>query len=258
MDLNLDFELAKGYPSGSQVARVVTESWVAKNLPCLLCGSGRLVPTPPNTPARDFQCGRPECAEPYELKARNGSFGHVVVDGSYATLSGRWCSGQAANLLLLGYDKSERVVRDLFVVHRSLLSLVAIQKRPPLPPTARRAGWTGANILLDQLPAGALSPVVRHGVIFDLQPIRAQWGRHSFINQLSVSDRGWIADVLACIRRLPNRVFTVSDAYGFEGELGKLHPRNLNVRPKIRQQLQLLVAYGLAQRMRRGLYCLVA
>ncbi len=230
---------------------------MARNLTCISCAAGRLNPTPPNTPARDFVCDQPSCSEPYELKARRGSFGRVVVDGAYDSLTRLWSSGEASNLLLMGYDLRTGIVKDLYAVHRGLLSKAAIQRRRALPPTAKRAGWIGANILLDRLPQGALVPIVWDGSLCDPQTIRAAWDRFSFVGRMKVSDQGWIADVLACLQRLPNRVFTVSDAYRFETELSRLHPANRNVRPKIRQQLQVLVAHGIAQRISPGLYRLL-
>jgi type II restriction enzyme len=257
VELELDFALAGNFKSASQAAKVVTESWVSQHLACISCGGGRLVQTPPNTPACDFVCNQARCAEPYELKARRGHLGRVVVDGAFGTLSTLWDSGEAANLLLLGYDRSAMTVRDLFAVHRSLLSRIALHRRPPLPPSARRAGWVGANILLDRLPQGALIPIVARGRVCDPRTIRAEWDRYRFLGGLKATDRGWLADILACLRRLPNRVFTLGDAYSFEEELSSLHPRNRNVRPKIRQQLQLLVAHGITQRITPGLYRLV-
>jgi hypothetical protein len=51
--------------------------------------------------------------------------------------------------------------------------------------------------------------------------------------------------VLNAIRRLGKTEFTTADAYAFTREREKLHPDNKNVRPKIRQQLQVLRNTGL-------------
>ena len=48
--------------------------------------------------------------------------------------------------------------------------------------------------------------------------------------------------------------FTLKEVYEFEGELGELHPENRNVRPKLRQQLQVLVSRGIVRRVRAGVY----
>jgi Dam-replacing family. len=42
--------------------------------------------------------------------------------------------------------------------------------------------------------------------------------------------------------------------YGFEAKLGAIHPENRNVRPKIRQQLQVLRDMGFLAFSGRGAY----
>ena len=65
--------------------------------------------------------------------------------------------------------------------------------------------------------------------------------------------RGWLADVLSCVERLFS-TFTIDDMYGFEEELATRHPENHNIRPKIRQQLQVLRDLGLVKFVTPGLY----
>jgi hypothetical protein len=50
---------------------------------------------------------------------------------------------------------------------------------------------------------------------------------------------------LNCITAPVKSEFTAADAYVFTRELEQLHPDNKNVRPKIRQQLQVLRNAGL-------------
>jgi type II restriction enzyme len=50
----------------------------------------------------------------------------------------------------------------------------------------------------------------------------------------------------------PSDSFTTADVYAFERELEQLHPDNRNVRPKIRQQLQILRDTGLLIHIDRG------
>jgi len=38
MDTSLDYSLAHGYKSKSQIARVLTESWTEENMYCPVCG----------------------------------------------------------------------------------------------------------------------------------------------------------------------------------------------------------------------------
>jgi len=69
--------------------------------------------------------------------------------------------------------------------------------------------------------------------------------------------RGWIGDVLRCVEQLGKREFTLREVYEFEEELRERHPRNRNVRPKIRQQLQVLRKHGIVQFLERGKYRLL-
>ena len=52
--------------------------------------------------------------------------------------------------------------------------------------------------------------------------------------------RGWTLDTLKVVRRLGKPRFRIGDVYEFEEELQADHPSNHNVRPKIRQQMQVL------------------
>lgn len=66
--------------------------------------------------------------------------------------------------------------------------------------------------------------------------------------------RGWTVDVLNVVRRLGKTRFSLKELYGFETELKTLHPKNENVRPKIRQQLQVLRDLGLLDFVSPGNY----
>jgi predicted RNA-binding Zn-ribbon protein involved in translation (DUF1610 family) len=61
-------ELATAYKSGSQRARVVTESWGEQNLYCPNCPSPKLNRLSHNTKASDFNC--PDCGFWYQLKGQ--------------------------------------------------------------------------------------------------------------------------------------------------------------------------------------------
>jgi type II restriction enzyme len=50
------------------------------------------------------------------------------------------------------------------------------------------------------------------------------------------------------------REFQIDDIYAFEQRLGRLYPRNQNVKPKIRQQLQFLRDRGYLDFVSRGYY----
>ena len=59
---------------------------------------------------------------------------------------------------------------------------------------------------------------------------------------------------MKCVEALGRASFTLDDAYGFEARLARLYPANHNVRPKIRQQLQVLRDRGWLEFLGRGRY----
>lgn len=70
--------------------------------------------------------------------------------------------------------------------------------------------------------------------------------------------RGWTVNVLGKVRRLRKRQFSLQELYEFETELQLLHAHNLNIWPKIRQQLQVLRDIGLIKFNGQGKYTLQA
>jgi type II restriction enzyme len=252
VDLALDPSTSLPYHSPTQTAKALTEHWVAREGYCLRCGDGSLDPTPENTRALDFRCA--ECDEPYELKASRRPFRRRVLDGEYGTFRRAIASLDNPNLLLLNYDLAALTVTDLWAIPRYALSRLAVIPRKPLGPSARRAGWQGCSIDLSSLPRAALVRVVCSGEPRPPGAVLEDWAGLEFIERTRGTNREWLPDVLSCIRRIPTEEFDLPAAYAFERELRLLHPRNKNVEPKMRQQLQILVAQGVLARTRPGRY----
>ena len=84
MNLALDPSLAEGYHGKTQIARRMTEGWVANQLFCPRCGAPRISHLANNKPVADFAC--PACESQFELKSKSGSWGDKVNDGAYDTL----------------------------------------------------------------------------------------------------------------------------------------------------------------------------
>ena len=66
--------------------------------------------------------------------------------------------------------------------------------------------------------------------------------------------RAWLSDVLYCIQKLNKKEFSLTEMYDFEEYLTELHPNNLHIKPKIRQQLQILRDKGIVEFKSRGEY----
>ncbi|WP_376096788.1 hypothetical protein ACE7GA_05510 [Roseomonas sp. CCTCC AB2023176] len=66
--------------------------------------------------------------------------------------------------------------------------------------------------------------------------------------------RTWTIDVLRCVERLARAEFSPTEVYGAVPDLQARHPHNRNVRPKIRQQLQVLRDAGWLTFLGNGRY----
>ncbi len=250
MNVTMPINLAAGYKSPAQRARVVTEGWATQQLYCPACSNDRLAPSPPNTRAVDFGCSR--CTQSYQLKGKSSAFTVKVVDGAYASLMAAPSSDTAPNLLLLHYNPTAWTVANLVLVPAFAFPPSAIECRKPLAATARRAGWVGCFILLSRIPAEARIDLVRAGQSVSPSSVRAQYQRLLPLKEIAAPERGWTLDVLNVARRLGRSEFTNEDMYAHRDELQRLHPENRHVTDKIRQQLQVLRDTGLLTHIGRG------
>ena len=256
-DVDLGFsETDTLFESHSQNARVWTEAWVGHQLYCPNCGAARLTRHANNRPVADFFCG--ECAEDYELKSQKGRFGARVTDGAFRTMCERLAASNNPNLILMNYDVRRLAVTNLLVVPKQFFVREVIEERPPLASTARRAGWIGCNILLGDIPSVGKIFVVRDGALISRASVLEQWRSTLFLRETEAGTRGWLIEVMKCVELMGRREFELDDVYAFEGRLSELYPGNRNVRPKIRQQLQVLRDQGYLEFVSRGRYRLAA
>lgn len=158
----------------------------------------------------------------------------------------------------MNYELARYRVTDLFVVPKQFFVRSIIKQRPPLAPTARRAGWVGCNILIGEVPQTGKVLVMREGERMLKVEVRSQWDRIKFLRGQSAAARGWAIDVLKCVEDSGLPSFTLDDVYVHEARLQAIYPGNNNVRPKIRQQLQVLRDRGLLVFIGRGRYRVAA
>ena len=192
--------------------------------------------------AVDFQC--PKCDQPFQLKSLQHWNPKKVVDAGYDATLRTIRADKTPNLLLLQYSNTW-MVQNLLLVPRMFFTESVIEKRKPLGPNARRAGWIGCNILLGEIPPDGKIPMISAGVPTRKARVREEFSRVKHLAELPPSLRGWTLDVLRAVRQLGKPEFTLQEMYAFEPQLKALHPTNQNVRPKIRQQLQVLRDLGL-------------
>lgn len=255
MNLQCRVELGRGYKAASQVARVLSEDWCGRELYCAACDSQRLSPSKVNTPAIDFVCR--ECDQRFQLKSLKAWNQKKIVDAGYEAMVRAIRSDRVPNLLILQYS-GDWLVKNLLLVPSVFFSETVIEKRPPLGPNARRAGWVGCNILLDRIPQDGKIAIVSDGASVAERRVREEFSRVRKLAEVPSAVRGWTLDVLATIRKIRKQCFSLRELYEFEPYLQHIHPRNRNVRPKIRQQLQVLRDLGLIEFVSPGNYAVRA
>jgi type II restriction enzyme len=251
--MSLGFEETQSpYTSGSQSARAWTEQWVRTWAYCPNCGAASITPFPNNRPVADFHCSA--CREEYELKSQKTRFGDKVLDGAFKAKCERLAADNNPNLFLMNYDYKQLSVTNPFVVPKHFFVREIIEERKPLPSTARRAGWIGSKILLNQIPQSGKIFIVRDGKIESKKSVLDQWSKTLFLRDQPQDARGWLIEVMKCVDAIGKNEFQIEDVYAFENRLSLLYPGNKNVRPKIRQQLQYLRDRGYLDFLSRGYY----
>jgi type II restriction enzyme len=255
MDLLMPAELAQKYKSPAQIARVVTEAWGLANLYCACCKSTQLNSSPANTQAYDFLC--PLCSQSFQLKSKNSPIGRRIVDAALSAMMRAIREDRTPNLLALQYDRVSWTVRNLLLIPHFALTSSAIEARKPLGPCARRAGWIGCFIVLDNIPADARIHLVKNGDVVPAHSVRRSFARLKPIESVPVAARGWLLDVLRVVRSLRRNQFTNSDVYAFLPDLARIHPGNRHIKDKIRQQLQFLRDRGFLAQVEPGVWELI-
>lgn len=252
MDLRFNKSLAEGYKSSSQIARVLTEDWLARNMYCPICGEMTIRRAEPNAPVKDYVCEH--CMAQYELKSKKSdseNFQDTVADGVYKTMIGRITSLDNPSFFFMHYDRYE--VNNLVIVPKCFFTPSVIEKREALASTARRAGWEGCNILMREIPTTAKIPIIRNGVVLPVQEVVYHYHRVFNLQTKSVESRGWLMDTLHLVERF-DETFTLNQMYAFVEELKLKHPGNNHIQDKIRQQLQFLRDRGIIEFKGRGIY----
>lgn len=253
MYLDLNTSIHSAYKSPSQKVRVITEGWAEKNLYCPACISDQLTKLPNNTQSADFRC--PLCSSIFQLKATQQKIHNKITDAGYDAMIRSLLEDRFPHLFVMHYNSSLNYVENLLLIPKHLLSISAIEKRKPLAPTARRAGWVGCNIVLDHVPLDGRIHLISSKIITDTQIVRARFKSTLPLSKISPLKRGWTLDVLTALQSLNKKEFELDEIYSsLEKKLSNLHSENRHVRPKIRQQLQILRDLGYLTFVTKGLY----
>lgn len=231
----------------------MTEDWVLRTIFCPNCGQKGIFQYPNNRPVADFFCSN--CEEDYELKSKSGKIGKKIVDGAYSTMIERLNSNSTPNFFMLSYDKGTQSVRNFLCVPKHFFIPKLIEVRKPLASTARRAGWIGCNILLENIPESGKVYFVRDGIQLPQKTVLNKWKETLFLRQeKKLSGKNWMIDILLIIEKIGKTEFTLDEMYKYESELAYLHPDNNHIKDKVRQQLQVLRDKNYLDFVSRGVY----
>ncbi len=257
MKLGFEEEAAALYTSSSQRARIWTEQWVKSQVYCPNCGHTEIERYGNNRPVADFFCR--SCDEDYELKSQKGVIGAKVVNGAYRAMIERLGGNRNPNFFILNYDLQKLSVVNLLIIPKHFFTPLIIERRKPLEPPARRAGWVGCNILLQKIPQAGRIFLVKNSIAVLKPDVLEQWKKTLFLrDQKDLAAKGWLLSVMKCVEALHRPEFSLTDVYRFEGELQQTYPGNRHIKEKIRQQLQVLRDKGYLEFTGRGSYRLTA
>ena len=229
MKLSFDTQLADNYTSQSQKVRVLTEAWVDSAIFCPNCGHLDIDKYPNNQPVADFYCSN--CKEEYELKSKQAGVGAKIVDGAYRTMIERLQSSNNPNFFLLNYDLQSFEVLNFLVIPKHFFVPEIIEKRKPLSPTARRAGWVGCNILLKHIPqTGKIFLSVMEKSSQKKKFCRI--GKKHFSCGTKRNQRKKVGcwTQMLCVEKIGQKEFSLDEMYAFENDLNKKHPDNRHIK----------------------------
>lgn len=251
MNLHFDETLGEKYKNKAQKIRVMSENWVTENMFCPCCGNPHIAGLKNNAPVADMECDN--CGEIFELKSKEGTIGKKITDGAYLTMIGRITSITNPELFVMLYS-SDYYVTDFIFIPKFFFVPQIIEKRRPLSSTARRAGWTGCNILYSEIPQQGKIDIVKDGVVKSKEEIVKSYAQIKKLETQNITSRSWLFDVLNCVNSIETKEFYLQEIYEYSEILQKKHINNHNVEAKIRQQLQFLRDKGFIEFIDRGYY----
>ncbi len=251
INLYFDETLGEKYKSKTQKIRVMSENWIVQNMFCPCCGNLHIIKLKNNAPVADIKCDN--CKEIFELKSTKTKIGKKINDGAYSTMMERIVSVTNPGLLVMRYSVHYEVT-DLIFVPKFFFVPEIIEKRKPLSPTARRAGWMGCNILYSKIPQQGKIDIIRDRIVQSASEVVKSYTRIKRLETQNIHSRTWLFDVLDCVNHIGSNEFCLKDIYAYTEILQRRHVNNHNIEAKIRQQLQLLRDRGFIEFLGGGFY----
>ena len=138
METSFCSQLANGYKSKSQIARVLTEAWTEQHMYCPVCGWPAICKFPTTGRLADFYC--PSCNNQFEQKSKNGAFGDRISDGAYHTFIQRISGNDNPNFLVMNYSLENMRVEELYFIPSFSLYRKSLSKESRYQKTLKEQG----------------------------------------------------------------------------------------------------------------------
>ena len=250
--LKFNQNLAENYKNNSQKIRVMSEDWTDKNIFCPNCGN-KIFSQKNNKPVSDFFCKK--CLENFELKSSKIKFSSIPA-GSYLKYIESIKSNKKPNYFLLNYLVNTYSVNNFFTIPKHFIIPEIIKKRNKS--LKDRKNYYLCNILFSKIPDLAKIYYIKNEEFFSKKDILKNWKKILFFKKIKkIENKGWILDILNCVESLNKKNFKLEEIYKFEKDLKFLHPKNNNIKAKIRQQLQFLRNKNIIKFIKKGEYKLL-
>jgi type II restriction enzyme len=180
----------------------------------------------------------------YELKSSARAHTTVVQDGGFDSMMRRMRAQEAPALMLMQYTP-DWCVKKLIAVHPVFMTPAVVRKRdkPHRRPKTGKEYWM-CNLNLSVIPPDGKIMVVDEGEARPHALARREFRESMRFQEVPLRERGWASLVLAKVRQIGKTEFTLADVYAYEEAMHAVYPDNSHVRPKIRQQLQVLRDLG--------------
>ena len=92
------------------------------------------------------------------------------------------------NFFFLHYSNNF-LIEDFLVIPKHYFTREIIQKRPPLSPTAKRAGWVGCNILLSKIPESGKIFYIQNGIPKKKERVLEEYNKTLFLRDTTNESR---------------------------------------------------------------------
>lgn len=145
-------------------------------------------------------------------------------------------------------------VSNFILIPNHFFTPQIIEKRKPLAPTAKRAGWVGCNIDISTIPDSGKIFIVKNNVELNHEDVIRKYAKTKSLKTSNIESRGWLLDTLSCVEKIPEKEFSLNQIYSFEKKLKIKHPENNFIKDKLRQQLQYLRDKGFIEFLGNGHY----